>query len=501
MAQRCCNFYISISRRLNALPILKPPPPPSQAFYQTLSIHSHSNNHYPPPPSPYPFHFNFDFNHPTLLKFIQFLKNNNDKNDDDNVHFLSSLEEPNADLICSAAIWVLREDWKPALRAFKLNSLYNNEKACNLMIWVLGTHAKFSIAWSIIRDMHNSSLSTHQAMLIIIDRYAYANNSAKAIETFNFMNKFRLTPDREAFRALLTALCKYGNVEEAQEFMLVNNKFFPLEIESFNIILNGWCNITVDVYEAKRVWRDMLKYCITPDATSYSHMISCFSKEGNLFDSLRLYDQMKKREWIPGIEIYNSLVYVLTRENCPKEALKTIDKMKEQGLQPDSDTFNSMIRPLCQTGKLAAARIVLNTMVEENISPTVETYHAFFEGTDYHGTLEFLSKMKGSGLGPNKDSFLINLVKFLELKQPVNALKIWAEMKKYDVEPSCIHYRKMVEGLVTCRWFIKAKDFYEEMISNGCSEDPKLNKLLQKEVLDSGDKRKQNVIKAISDKV
>ncbi|CAJ2642970.1 unnamed protein product [Trifolium pratense] len=500
MAQRCCNFYISISRRLNALPILKPPPPPSQAFYQTLSIHSHSNNHYPPPP--YPFHFNFDFNHPTLLKFIQFLKNNNDKNDDDDdVHFLSSLEEPNADLICSAAIWVLREDWKPAFRAFKLNSLYNNEKTCNLMIWVLGTHAKFSIAWSIIRDMHNSSLSTHQAMLIIIDRYAYANNSAKAIETFNFMNKFRLTPDREAFRALLTALCKYGNVEEAQEFMLVNNKFFPLEIESFNIILNGWCNITVDVYEAKRVWRDMLKYCITPDATSYSHMISCFSKEGNLFDSLRLYDQMKKREWIPGIEIYNSLVYVLTRENCPKEALKTIDKMKEQGLQPDSDTFNSMIRPLCQAGKLAAARIVLNTMVEENISPTVETYHAFFEGTDYHGTLEFLSKMKGSGLGPNKDSFLINLVKFLELKQPVNALKIWAEMKKYDVEPSCIHYKKMVKGLVTCMWFIKAKDFYEEMISNGCSEDPKLNKLLQKEVLDSGDKRKQNVIKAISDKV
>jgi pentatricopeptide repeat protein len=315
------------------------------------------------------------------------------------------------------------------------------------------------------------------------------------------MNKFRLTPDREAFRALLTALCKYGNVEEAEEFMLVNKKLFPLEIESFNIILNGWCNITVDVYEAKRVWRDMLKYCITPDATSYSHMISCFSKEGNLFDSLRLYDQMKKRVWIPGIEIYNSLVYVLTRENCPKEALKTIDKMKEQGLQPDSDTFNSMIRPLCEAGKLAAARIVLNTMVEENISPTVETYHAFFEGTDYHGTLEFLSKMKGSGLGPNKDSFLIILVKFLELKQPVNALKIWAEMKKYDVEPSCIHYRKMVEGLVTCRWFIKAKDFYEEMISNGCSEDPKLNKLLQKEVLDSGDKRKQNVKKAISDKV
>jgi len=46
-------------------------------------------------------------------------------------------------------------------------------------------------------------------------------------------------------------------------------------------------------------------------------------------------------------------------------------------------------------------------MIEENVSPTLVTYHAFFEGTDYYGTLEFLSKMKDFGLGPNKDSFLI----------------------------------------------------------------------------------------------
>ncbi|KAG4944925.1 hypothetical protein JHK87_040932 [Glycine soja] len=231
----------------------------------------------------------------------------------------------------------------------------------------------------------------------------------------------------------------------------------------------------------------MSKYCITPDATSYSYMISCFSKEGNLFDSLRLYDQMKKRGWIPGIEIYNSLVYVLTHENCLKEALRTIDKLKEQGLQPGSVTFNSMILSLCEAGKLAEARIIFNSMVEENVSPTTETYHAFFEGTDYQGTLEFLTRMKDSGLGPSKDSFVIILAKFLKLKQPVNAPKFWTEMKTYDVLPSCVHYRIMVEGLVTCRWFIKARGFYEEMISNGCSADPMLNRLFQEEVLGSDD--------------
>jgi len=56
-------------------------------------------------------------------------------------------------------------------------------------------------------------------------------------------------------------------------------------------------------------------------------------------------------------------------------------------------------------------------MIEENVSPTLVTYHAFFEGKDYYGTLEFLSKMKGFGLGPNKDSFLIIKVKFLKLEK------------------------------------------------------------------------------------
>ncbi|MED6131553.1 hypothetical protein PIB30_010873 [Stylosanthes scabra] len=464
----------------------------SQAFHQTLSSPSHSNSQCPPPPPSAPFTFHFDGpQHPPPPRFLELLKK---------VATFSSQEEvatkldhsgfeANNDLIC-CAIWALREEWKPALVAFNWGGKSHcfDEKVCNLMIWVLGSHSKFSTAWCIIRDMHRSSLSTRLAMLIMIDRYAAANNSAKAIQTFNFMEKFRLTPDQEAFHFLLNALCRHGNVEEAEEFMLVNKKLFPLDTESFNIILNGWCNITCDVFEAKRVWREMSNYCITPDGISYSHMISCFSKTGNLFDSLRLYDQMKKRGWVPGIMVYNSLIYVLTRENCLKEAVKFVDKLKEEGLLPNSATFNSMIRPLCEAGKLAEARIILNEMAKENVSPTIETYHAFFEGTDYQGTLEFLRRMKGSGLSPNEDSFLLILAKFFKLKQPVNAVKIWMEMVAYGVVPSCMHYRTMVEGLVTCRWFIKAKDFYEEMISKGCLQDPKLNKLLENEALDIGDK-------------
>ncbi|KAL6134217.1 hypothetical protein ACLB2K_066450 [Fragaria x ananassa] len=407
--------------------------------------------------------------------------------------------EANRDMVL-LAIWELRGDWKLAFLGFKWGEKRKccDEEACSLMVWVLGSHRKFSTAWCLIRDLNQALMDTRRAMLIMIDRpknylkrlllsaydiiYASANHPSKAIKTFQIMEKFRLSPDQEAFHVLLNALCKNGNMEEAEEFMLVSKKFFPLEVEGFNIVLDGWCNISVDVYQAKRVWREMSKYCITPDATSYTHMISCYSKVGILFDSLRLYDEMKKRDWVPGLKVYNSLIYVLTRENCYKEALKVLDKGKEMGLQPDAATYNSMIGPLCESKKLEEARQILSAMINDNLSPTVETYHAFLQSADSTGTLEVLDRMKKANLGPNGNTFLIILEKFFILEQPQKALEIWNEMKNHGVVPESTHYTVMVKGLAICGLFTKAKELLAEMTSNGFSEDPKLKKLLKKPI-------------------
>ncbi|GKV26949.1 hypothetical protein SLEP1_g36160 [Rubroshorea leprosula] len=394
------------------------------------------------------------------------------------------------DLIFSV-IWTLREEWRLAFLAFKWGEKWScsGQKACELMVWILGNHSKFNIAWCLIRDLYHSSMDTRRAMFIMIDRYAAANDPCKAIRTFHIMEKFRMTPDEEAFQTLLKALCKHGNIEEAEELMLSNKKLFPLETESFNIILNGWCTISVDVFEAKRVWREMSKCCVTPDATSYTLMICCFSKVGNLFDSLRLYDEMKKRGWAAGIEVYNSLVYVLTRDNCLNEAHKILDKMREAGSQPDSTTYNSMIRPLCEAAKVDEARNLLSTMISEKLSPTVETYHAFLEGVDFEGTLEFLNHMRMVGLCPTHDTFLLVLGKFFKIEQPENALKIWTEMEQFEIVPDYSHYITLIKGLATCGWLVKARELYAEMMSNGFLDDPKLKKLLQEPVRSSGNKR------------
>lgn len=292
------------------------------------------------------------------------------------------------------------------------------------------------------------------------------------------MQKFKYSHEQKTYFVFLSIMCKHGNIEEAEEFMYLNKKFFPLETESFNIILHGWCNIAIDIYQAKRVWREMSKCCIEPNGTSCTHMISCYSSVGNLFDSLRLYDEMKKRGWVPGMEVYHSLIYILTRENCLVEALKIIDRMKETGLEPNSITYNLVISPLCEAAKFEEARSVLARMLGDDISPTIDTYHALLKGESLEGTLGVLSHMRKSGLGPKRETFLLILDKFFKMGQPENALEIWSEMKEYVVEPDRAHYNSLVEGLAKCGLIAKAKEFYSEMTSVGLVDDPSLKKLL-----------------------
>ncbi|XP_010417652.1 PREDICTED: pentatricopeptide repeat-containing protein At1g80880, mitochondrial-like [Camelina sativa] len=400
-------------------------------------------------------------------------------------------------------IWELRDEWRLAFLAFKWGEKRgcDDQKACDLMIWVLGNHQKFNIAWCLVRDMFNVSRDTRKAMFLMMDRYAAANDTSQAIRTFDIMDKFKHIPDDEAFQGLLYVLCRHGHIEKAEEFMLASKKLFPVDVEGFNIILNGWCNVWTDVTEAKRVWREMGNYCVTPNSDSYSHMISCFSKVGNLFDSLRLYDEMKKRGLAPGVDVYNSLVYVMTRENCFDEAMKLLDKMNEEGLKPDSVTYNSMIRPLCEAGKLDVARNVLATMISENLSLTVDTFHAFLEAVDFDKTLEVLGQMKISGLGPTEETFLLILGNMFKEKQPEHALKILAEMDRFEIMANPALYLATIQGLLTCGWLEKAREIYSEMKSKGFPGNPKLQKLLEEQKVKGIRKSKRIDLRRVGSRV
>ncbi|KAK8948499.1 Pentatricopeptide repeat-containing protein [Platanthera zijinensis] len=392
----------------------------------------------------------------------------------------SSLARPAEALLCSV-LWELRRDWESTILAFRWcgDCVLESPWSCNLMIWAFGKQRRFDLAWGLLRRMHRKSLPTRQALLILVERYASANETEKAIKTFHALEKFNVEADSAAFYALLRALCKNKNTQEAEELLITKRGFFPLETAGFNIVLDGWCNIFPDETEAKRVWRDMAKYCVAPDATSYTHMIGFFAKLRNLFDSLRLYNEMKRRGWVPSLKVHNCIIYVLTSEGCIKEAFDLLNKIVELGLQPDLKTYNSMILPLCEAHRLDEAQEVMKMMSSGSVRPSVETYHALIKIVDSQGVFELIDRMREDGCRPVANTYLLMFNKFFSMGESGCALRMWSEMRKSDVVPDVVHYTAMIKGLVADGWILKAMDFYGEMKSREFPADPELDKLFK----------------------
>ncbi|PKA49405.1 Pentatricopeptide repeat-containing protein [Apostasia shenzhenica] len=439
-----------------------------------------------------------------LFAFLQLLSQANSRfsTQEDALAFLrsSSTARPTKHFLCSA-LWALRRDWESALLAFRWagDGVLESPWAWHLMIWVLGKQRRFDFAWRLVQRMHRKSLPTRRALVIMMERhvsatsfglgcsYAAANEVGKAIKTFHALEKFKVNADHAAFYSLLRALCRNKNIEEAEELLYVKQKYFPLETAGFNIILDGWCNILIDVIEAKRVWREMAKCCITPDDTSYTFMISCFSKLGNLFDSLRLVDEMKKRGWIPNLKVHNCLIFVLTRENCIKEAHEILNRIIEGGLQPDVETYNSMVLPLCEAHKVDEAQVIMKKMISTGVYPSVETYHAFIMTEDLRGVFKLIELMKEKGCGPNGSTFLLILEKFSRSSESESALRMWGEMKRYHVIPGLLHYRTIIKSLAAHGWIPKAMEFYDEMKTKGFPADPEFEMLFKSFLIQNRD--------------
>eukprot|EP01018_Ginkgo_biloba_P035298 Gb_19520 [translate_table: standard] len=390
---------------------------------------------------------------------------------------------PSSNLI-QTLICRTRSNWKLAFTIFQWADAqpdYNHPvSAYHSMVSILGKHKKFNIAWDLIRDMHERGMVTRQTLIIMIRRYSAAQDVLKAIKTFHAMETFNLSSDSDAFRCLLRALCINKYVEEAEELIYLNKMYFPLETKSFNIILNAWCNIVVDVVQAKRLWKDMFNLCITPDVSSYTTIISRLSKAGNLYDVLRLYDEMKKKGCIPNLKIYNALIFVLGKGKCVKEAVNLFHKIPEMGFHPNATTYTSLIYPLCMAGKLEDAYRVLDEMIQKGFTPTIRTYHAFFRfvknGEDIFKLFHIMIE---SGCIPIIETYIMSIRRCCTWGQFENAFNLWNEMEKHGFCPdhsACIF---LLNGFFLNGKVEEACKYYEEMKAKGFSLEPRTDEMFE----------------------
>ncbi|XP_073065382.1 pentatricopeptide repeat-containing protein At5g15010, mitochondrial [Primulina eburnea] len=377
-----------------------------------------------------------------------------------------------------------RNDWEKAFTFFlwagRQPEYDHSLREFHSMIAILGKFRKFDTAWSLINDMRAASLLTPRTILIMIWKYAAVHDVAKAIGAFYAHKRYKFEIGLVEFQALLSALCRYKNVKDAEHLLFCNQTVFPLNTKSFNIILNGWFGVIGDSREGNRIWREMEKRGIRHDVYSYSSIMSCYSKVGKLNKVLRLFDEMKALGIEPDKKVYNAVILALARGGLQKEARNLMKTMDEKGFTPDSVTYNSLIMPLCKSKLFDEAKLVFDEMVERRYLPTIRTYHAFFRILRTgEQVFELLQKMYITGCHPSHDTYIMLIRKFCRWKQLENVFKLWSEMSKNGLGPDRSSYIVLIHGLFLNGKLEEAYNYYQEMMAKQFLPEQKIEEMLQ----------------------
>ncbi|MFS8000338.1 putative tetratricopeptide-like helical domain superfamily [Helianthus anomalus] len=384
----------------------------------------------------------------------------------------------------------VRNDWKAAFTFFqwarKQPGYTHSFRQYHCVIAILGKARRFNAAWALISEMKKGgrnggeSMVSQQTLLIMIRKYSAVHDVDKAIKTFYAYHRFNLQTGVHEFHDLLSALCRYKNVKEAEVLLKRNKDVYPLTTKSFNIVLNGWCNVICSPREGKRIWWEMCNRKIPRDVISYSTIITCYTNCNETKEVIKIYNKLKASRVNPDIRIYNGVIHAFSKSGLEREARELMKSMKEKGIHPNASTYNSMIIPLCKKGKTLDAFNLFDEMLRRRLSPTVQTYNAFFRASrTSEQALSILKQMNQMGCCVNHDTYTMLITKFCRWDTFENVWKLWDEMISNGLDPDRSSYVALVNGLFLNGKFEEAYKYHVEMKSKGLLPEPEMEQKLQ----------------------
>ncbi|GAB2246543.1 hypothetical protein Droror1_Dr00002036 [Drosera rotundifolia] len=379
-----------------------------------------------------------------------------------------------------------RNDWEAAYMFFfwagKQPGYVHCLRALNSMVSILAKKRKFDTAWALINEMgrDETRIVTPDTLMIMIRRYCAVHDVGSAINTYHAFKRFGFPSEKVEFQKLLSALCRYKNVQDAETLLFSNRDTFPFETKSFNIILNGWFNIEGKPREGKRFWKVMIERGVRLDVVSFSSIISSYSKSNKLKEVFRFYDWMKRIGIAPDRKVYNAVIHALAKAGLVKEAFNLVKTMEDCGIPPNVVTYNSLIKPLCRAKKREEALRVLDEILRRGLQPTIRTYHAFMRiQRTAEEVFQLLDQMKKIGCPPTKDTYIMLIRKLCRWQQLDGVFKLWDEMNEKGMNDDCSSYIVLIHGLFLNAKMEEAHRIYLEMKERSLLPDPKTDELIQ----------------------
>ncbi|CAB4261559.1 unnamed protein product [Prunus armeniaca] len=396
-------------------------------------------------------------------------------------------------------------EWVPAFGFFiwaKAQTGYRHPpEAYNSMVDILGKSENFELMWEMVEEMVQigGGYVTLDTMSKVMRRLARAGRYKEAIDAFRGIERFGVRKDVLSLNTLMGALVKERSVEHAHEVFLEFKESIPLNSQTFNVLIHGWCKPRkLDI--ARNTMEEMEKHGFRPDVFSYTCFIEAYCHDKDFRKVVEVLGEMKDKACEPNTVTYTVIMHALGKAREITKALEVYEKMKRSGCVPDTSFYNSLIFLLGKAGRLKDVQEVVEDMTNQGVKLDTLTHNTLISSacalSQEEAALKLLKKMEEESCKPDLKTYAPLLKLFCRKKRMRVLCFLLDHMFKNGVSIEGGTYALLVRGLCSNGKLENACSFFEEMVSKGfVPKDSTYNMLIKELEGKSMEKEKKHVEK------
>jgi pentatricopeptide repeat protein len=249
------------------------------------------------------------------------------------------------------------------------------------LLFALSHNGLVEHAEAFFRDSGNRFHVSAKTYTILISGWAVPTKPENARKLFDEMVERGIEPDVPSYTALIDALCRGGNVAQAQaqlKDMQVSRGLVP-DAATYGPFLRSACTAK-DARAALRVLDRMLARDLTPNVFTYNAVIRLLCEMGEIDEAYNILCEMDRRGEKPDVWSYNTLLSAHCKLKEVNKALRLISRMDKHSCMPDRHSYNMLLKMLISVGRIDKAVEVWDGMEKRGFHPGAANYAVMIHG-------------------------------------------------------------------------------------------------------------------------